>query len=299
MTTIKLRRGTAAAWTSANPTLASGEPGVETDTGKFKIGDGTTDWVSLAYQNVHGPQGFQGATGATGSTGAQGTQGNTGATGPQGTQGNQGATGATGSTGAQGATGATGPQGTTGSTGATGPQGNQGTQGFQGTTGATGAQGTQGNQGTQGTQGTQGVAGPSLLPWRIDIDPFGQPNAHTNWSTIALSTSSIKCGTKNSSGAQNDEISWKVPLGAGTWSITLGTRNSSSRGIYSVQLDGVEIGTIDGYNAADTQNQFATISGVVVAASAIVEVKLKMVTKNASASQYIGSIFAVTLVRTA
>ena len=46
---IKLRRGTAAAWTSANPTLAAGEPGYETDTGKHKIGNGATAWASLAY----------------------------------------------------------------------------------------------------------------------------------------------------------------------------------------------------------------------------------------------------------
>jgi hypothetical protein len=46
---ILLRRGTAQQWTDANPLLAAGEPGVETDTGKFKIGDGTTDWVQLPY----------------------------------------------------------------------------------------------------------------------------------------------------------------------------------------------------------------------------------------------------------
>lgn len=49
MTTIKLRRGTAAAWTSANPTLAAGEVGYETDTGKMKIGNGATAWTSLGY----------------------------------------------------------------------------------------------------------------------------------------------------------------------------------------------------------------------------------------------------------
>lgn len=46
---IQVRRGTAAQWTSANPTLAAGEIGAETDTGKFKIGDGTTAWTSLGY----------------------------------------------------------------------------------------------------------------------------------------------------------------------------------------------------------------------------------------------------------
>lgn len=43
------RRGTALQWTSANTVLAAGEFGVETDTGQFKIGDGTTAWNSLAY----------------------------------------------------------------------------------------------------------------------------------------------------------------------------------------------------------------------------------------------------------
>jgi len=48
-TVIKLRQGTAAAWTTANPVLAMGELGYETDTTKIKIGNGTTAWTSLAY----------------------------------------------------------------------------------------------------------------------------------------------------------------------------------------------------------------------------------------------------------
>ena len=49
---IQIRRGTAAQWTSANPTLLSGEQGLETDTGKTKIGDGVTAWNSLGYAFV-------------------------------------------------------------------------------------------------------------------------------------------------------------------------------------------------------------------------------------------------------
>jgi hypothetical protein len=48
--TLQLRRDTAANWTSANPTLAAGQPGYETDTGRMKIGDGSTAWTSLAYR---------------------------------------------------------------------------------------------------------------------------------------------------------------------------------------------------------------------------------------------------------
>lgn len=46
---IQVRRDTAANWASVNPILASGEHGFETDTGKFKIGNGSTAWSSLLY----------------------------------------------------------------------------------------------------------------------------------------------------------------------------------------------------------------------------------------------------------
>ena len=51
-TTIQVRRGTASSWTSTNPTLAAGEVGFETDTGKFKIGTGSTVWTGLAYSSI-------------------------------------------------------------------------------------------------------------------------------------------------------------------------------------------------------------------------------------------------------
>lgn len=67
MTTIKLRRGTAAEWTAANPILAAGEMGIETDTRKFKFGDGTTPWNTLAYASAEG-----GGGGGTGDVTAAG-----------------------------------------------------------------------------------------------------------------------------------------------------------------------------------------------------------------------------------
>ena len=48
-TRMQQRRGTAAQWTASNPVLNAGEIGYESDTNKFKIGDGTNHWVALAY----------------------------------------------------------------------------------------------------------------------------------------------------------------------------------------------------------------------------------------------------------
>jgi len=47
---FQFRADTAANWTSIDPVLLANELGRETDTGKIKIGDGTTAWSSLAYQ---------------------------------------------------------------------------------------------------------------------------------------------------------------------------------------------------------------------------------------------------------
>ena len=48
-TRIQIRRDTAVNWSSANTILAQGEMALETDTGKLKVGDGTTAWGALGY----------------------------------------------------------------------------------------------------------------------------------------------------------------------------------------------------------------------------------------------------------
>jgi hypothetical protein len=59
-TRFQVRRDTASNWSTANPILAPGEPGLETDTAKVKYGDGLTAWNSLAYSGAAFPNGMQG-----------------------------------------------------------------------------------------------------------------------------------------------------------------------------------------------------------------------------------------------
>lgn len=68
VTQIQTRRGTAAQWTSANPTLAAGEWGYETDTGKVKIGNGSTAWNSLSYNGAGTVTSITAGTGLSGGT---------------------------------------------------------------------------------------------------------------------------------------------------------------------------------------------------------------------------------------
>jgi hypothetical protein len=108
---LQNRRDTAANWTSNNPTLAAGEIGLETDTAKYKMGDGATAWNSLAYAYTAGAAGATGPTGPIGATGPTGVVGASGATGPIGVTGPTGPIGVTGPTGVSGPTGATGAGG--------------------------------------------------------------------------------------------------------------------------------------------------------------------------------------------
>jgi len=83
ITQIQVRRDLAANWTTAQtnagatPILAAGEIGFESDTGKFKIGDGTSLWDALTYatdgSKLTGTIAASTATTATTTTGNAGT----------------------------------------------------------------------------------------------------------------------------------------------------------------------------------------------------------------------------------
>ena len=98
-TTIKLRRGTNSQWTSnSSIVLASGEPALEIDTGRLKIGNGVLAWSGLPYSFIL-PTGFQAGTNIglnynsnnnTLTISATGSAGGSGAQGIQGIQGIQG-----------------------------------------------------------------------------------------------------------------------------------------------------------------------------------------------------------------
>lgn len=51
-TRIQLRNDEAVTWIEKNPVLLKGEMGIEIDTGKIKIGDGTKAWNELNYSGV-------------------------------------------------------------------------------------------------------------------------------------------------------------------------------------------------------------------------------------------------------
>lgn len=84
---VQHRRKSASDWQNSEEILLDGELGVESDTGKVKVGDGTSRYTDLNY--LTGPKGEQGDTGPRGVPGPQGPRGNAGPPGPKGETGDR------------------------------------------------------------------------------------------------------------------------------------------------------------------------------------------------------------------
>lgn len=148
--------------------------------------------------------------------------------------------------------------------------------------------------------GTAGlISVDNALPWIIDLDVFHTPSAQTNFAQEQQDNTEFYSGHKYSTGAQNALISWDVVLAAGTWMVELRFKKDVDAGIYSVQLDTVEKGTIDSYAASPAINQLASVASITVATTGKVVLTLKMATKHASSTNYYGYIQHVRLIRTA
>lgn len=135
-------------------------------------------------------------------------------------------------------------------------------------------------------------------PEVIDLDPFMTWQVETNWGNRVVDTACLKNGYRQGT-VQNSALHIDVPIGAGTWTVEVMTFQASDAGIITVYFDSTSVGTLDGYNAVATRNVRASITGIVIATSAVRTLKLVMETKNASSSGYKCNLQGVRLLRTA
>lgn len=142
------------------------------------------------------------------------------------------------------------------------------------------------------------VASSAIYPRHVPVDIFA-PASHINWDTN-VQASVIHGGYKETTNTLvGNWIEWELVLGAGTWRVDLMHRQRVLNGIYTVMFDGVSKGTIDGYAAANTPNVRSNLTGIAVAATALVTVRLEILTKNGAATGFGGQIQSLTLRRTA
>ena len=166
---VQHKRMSASDWLSSSLVLLDGELGVESDTGKVKVGNGRDQFSALQY--LTGPKGDRGERGEIGPRGADGvmrfealtSQQKESLRGPQGLTGPIGPRGPEGQQGPQGQTGPKGDRGDVGPKGADGKQGPQGIQGATGLVGPRGATGAIGPRGPEGQQGPSGAPGQNII----------------------------------------------------------------------------------------------------------------------------------------
>lgn len=138
----------------------------------------------------------------------------------------------------------------------------------------------------------------AVYPSNIFINPMGTAAGHSGWSTVTQQSTHYFGGRRAAVGVSaGSYVYWNVAMRAGTWTLDLFHRQDTANGIYSVQIDGVTVGTIDGYAAAPA----STLSSIsfTVSTSGVHELRLAMLTKNASATQYAGLISGINMIRTA
>jgi len=91
---------------------------------------------------------------------------------------------------------------------------------------------------------------------------------------------------RNSTGANADEVNYLVGLAAGTYTLRLLFTKTVAGGIVDVYVDGTEEGSIDTYAAATAFNNVLNIPGIVVAAPAMVVVRVVCDGKHASSTKW-------------
>lgn len=126
---VQHKRMSASDWASSSLVLLDGELGVESDTGKVKVGNGRDQFSALQY--LTGPKGDHGERGETGPRGVDGVMRFEALTSEQ----RESLRGPQGLTGPQGPMGQAGPQGNTGPRGPEGPRGPRGEIGPRGADG--------------------------------------------------------------------------------------------------------------------------------------------------------------------
>jgi hypothetical protein len=141
----------------------------------------------------------------------------------------------------------------------------------------------------------------SSMPGHVEVHAGATPDANTNWpGIVGLSATAYLNMSMDTQGGPtvNDTISYDLPIGAGTWTLDLLHLAGTNRGIYTVAVDGVTVGTVDGYNAVLSAVR-GQVTGIAVATGGTHRVTLTVATKNATSTSYRGSVSAIMLTRTA
>lgn len=149
------------------------------------------------------------------------------------------------------------------------------------------------------------TAGSAIISRQIVIALSGSSSSQIatvgTWTPTYLTntdTSNFVGWVNVSDTTQNDAISFDFVCNAGTHTLEFFHLPFQNRGIYTLQIDGSTIGTVDGY-ASSLNPTRAVLTGIVVSTTGQHTLTILMATKNASASAYMGMMDRAVLTQTA
>ncbi len=128
--------------------------------------------------------------------------------------------------------------------------------------------------------------------------PVWAYNSSTGTWQIYINSVLLNNGCMYTDGNAN-EITFKVFLAKGTYTLKVLDQKDLNRGIIQVNLNATQIASFDSYNATGVVNYVHTQTNIVVATSGIQELQFKVNGKNASSSGYLMTLIGASLYRTA
>lgn len=141
--------------------------------------------------------------------------------------------------------------------------------------------------------GASGEGHITILP--LSYDSIGQGA----WQPVMNAAFYLQGLTQNASNTNGDNLSYKIYLDAGTYTLLFLSDSDSALAIADFDLDAVEIASFNTYAPGATRNVRYTQTGIIVASPGLKTLKLRVDGRHASASQWIINIHYIALWRTA
>lgn len=133
----------------------------------------------------------------------------------------------------------------------------------------------------------------------ITISPENYDSIGAGAHSFSASTARTHNVAFYSSGANLDNVSYKVYLAAGTYSIRFNLVTADNQCIMDVDIDGVEVASWDLYTVPFTNNVLKTQTGIVIAASGLKTLRIRADGKNAASAAFYYDLSGIALWRTA
>ena len=131
----------------------------------------------------------------------------------------------------------------------------------------------------------------TYAPRHVDIWPWTQAKSQTNWNSRVQASGDLGLG-RLYGGAATSTVTWSVALDAGTWTLTVIYRSSTSGDTaVAVTLGGSSVATIN-MSGGNTSNLVSTTTGIVVASPGVYDLTF---TQSAAKD---ASLHLITLTRT-